>query len=85
MYDDLEIRCPKLGGEVTFSYCQKEEGDSPCPRIIVCWQPRIPVESYLKGVLTPAQWDRCFNQKPKDKVTTLIELIEEAKKRVKPA
>ncbi len=85
MYDDLEIRCPKLGGEVTFSYCQKEEGDSPCPRIIVCWQPRIPVESYLKDVLTAAQWDRCFNQKPKDKVTTLIELIEEAKKRVKPA
>ncbi|MBN1841236.1 MAG: hypothetical protein JW883_03010 [Deltaproteobacteria bacterium] len=85
MYDDLEIRCPKLGGEVTFSYCQSEEGDSPCPRIIACWQPHIPVESYLKRVLTAAQWDRCFNQKPKDKVTTLIELIEEAKKRVKPA
>jgi hypothetical protein len=81
MYDHLQIRCPKLGGEVSFSYCEKEAGDLPCPRIIACWQAYFPVETYLKGKLTEAQWDLCFNQVPKHKVTTLVELIEKAKKR----
>lgn len=80
-YDRLEIRCPRLGGGVPFSYCQEEGGDFPCPRVITCWQPYFPVEDYLKDKLTPAQWDRLFNQAPKHKVTSLVELIEAAKKR----
>ena len=81
MHDHLEIRCPRLGGEVTFAYCQKEGGDLPCPRILACWQPHFDIETYLRGKLTTAEWDSCFNRPPKDKVTTLIELIETAKKR----
>jgi len=81
MYDHLEIRCPRLGGEVTFSYCEKEGGELPCLRIISCWEAYFPVETYIKEKLTEAQWDRYVNQAPKHKVTTLVELIEEAKKR----
>ncbi len=80
MYDHLEIRCPRLGGEVTFSYCKVEGGDLPCPRTILCWQPYFPVEAHLRDKLTKTQWNSCFNQEPKAKVTTLIELIEGAKK-----
>lgn len=80
-YDHLEIRCPKLGGEVVFAYCKKEGGDLPCPRTIQCWQRYFPVEIYLRERLTESDWDRCFNSPPKAKMTTLIELIEEAKKR----
>jgi hypothetical protein len=29
--------------------------------------------------LTPEDWERCFNQKPKEKISTLLELIEAAK------
>ncbi len=81
MYDHLEIRCPRLGGEVTFSYCEKEGGELPCLRIISCWEAYFPVGTYIKDKLTQAQWDRYVNQAPKHKVTTLVELIEEAKKR----
>jgi hypothetical protein len=81
MYDHLEIRCPKLGGEVTFAYCQREGGDLPCPRVLACWQRHFAVETYLRRKLTQAHWDRCFNRPSKDKVSTLIELIEAAKKR----
>ncbi len=81
MYDHLELRCPRLGGEVTFAYCLREGGDLPCPRTITCWQPYFPVETYLRTRLTQHQWERCFNQRPKEKVVTLIELIEAAKKR----
>ncbi len=78
---DLEIRCPKLGGEVPFAYCLVEGGNLPCPRTIVCWQPYFPVEIYLREKLSQTQWDHCFRRKPKEKITTLMELIEEAKKR----
>lgn len=81
MYDNLEIRCPRLGGEVAFAYCRKEGGDLPCRRILACWQLYFPVETYLRERLTKEDWDRCFNQPPKDKMTTLIELIEATKKR----
>lgn len=80
-HDHLELRCPKLGGEVTFAYCLMEGGDLPCPRTIVCWQPYFPVENLLREKLTQEQWDRCFGQKPKEKIVSLIELIEVAKKR----
>ena len=80
-HDHLEIRCPKLGGEVTFAYCLMEGGDLPCPRTIICWQPYFPVETLLREKLTQEQWDRCFGQKPKQKMVSLIELIEAAKKR----
>jgi hypothetical protein len=53
----LELRCPKLGGEVTFAYC------------------------LVEGELTQEQWDRCFGKTPKDKMVSLVELIEAAKKR----
>ncbi len=83
MSNQLEIRCPKLGGEVTFAYCLVEGGDLPCPRTIVCWQPYFPVEDYLRAKLTQEQWDRCFSQAPKEKIVSLVELIEAAKKRKK--
>jgi len=82
-YDHLEIRCPRLGGEVSFAYCKQEGKDLPCPRIIACWQAHIPVEAFLREILTQKEWDLCFNRVPKDRMTTLIEIIEAAKKRKK--
>lgn len=80
-YDHFEMRCPRLGGEITFSYCRQEGGDIPCLRIITCWYPFIPVEQYLKKSMTADAWDSFVSQMPKDKITSIIELIEEAKKR----
>jgi hypothetical protein len=77
----LELRCPKLGGEVTFAYCLVEGGDLPCSRTIACWQQYFPVETHLRAKLTQEQWDRCFGKTPKDKMVSLVELIEAAKKR----
>jgi hypothetical protein len=81
--DDLEIRCPQLGHELKFSYCRREAGDLPCHRIIKCWQPFFPVESYLREILSVTQWERFSERVPPDKMTTLIDLIEQAKKRTK--
>ena len=79
-YDHLEIRCPRLGGEVTFKYCRVEGGDIPCIRIVACWQCCIPVAQYLREILSPQQLERFAEQKPTERIATLVELIEAAKK-----
>lgn len=81
-YDHLAIRCPRLGGQVTFAYCRREGGALPCPRIIVCWQDRFPVGAFLKNELSEEDWERWTHQRPKEKVITLLELIEAAKVRL---
>ena len=53
-----QIRCPRLGHEIAFSYCEREGGDLPCPRIVRCWQSFLPVEAYLKRTLSPDAWER---------------------------
>jgi hypothetical protein len=73
------IRCPKLGDEMTFSYCLQESGELPCARIIRCWSSFIDVESLLKDKLAPDKWNNFINIQSKDKVASLIELIETAK------
>jgi hypothetical protein len=80
-YDHFEMRCPRLGGEVTFSYCRREGGDIPCLRVITCWHPFFPVEQYLKRTMTADAWNTFVLQVPKDKIISIIELIEAAKKR----
>ena len=79
--NQLEIRCPRLGGEVSLFYCLKEGGDIPCSRTIVCWQQYFDVEAQLRSRLTEEQWDRCFGKTPKEKIVSLVELIEAAQKR----
>ncbi|MCX5849737.1 MAG: hypothetical protein NTW65_09845 [Deltaproteobacteria bacterium] len=81
-YDSKLIRCPKLGDEITFSYCIQESGNLPCARIIRCWQAAFEVAALLKEHLTTGQWEQFTCTQPKDKVTNLIEIIEEAKSQI---
>ncbi|MBN1364172.1 MAG: hypothetical protein JW976_05135 [Syntrophaceae bacterium] len=73
------IRCPRLGDEVTFSYCLRESGDLPCSRIMRCWSHSFDVEAILKDRLAPETLEKFLSSQPKDKVSSLLELIETAK------
>jgi hypothetical protein len=77
--DNKLTRCPRLGQEIKFSYCRQESVKLPCARIINCWSPSFDVETLLKEKLTPEEWQSFISLKPKDKVLSLIELIEAAK------
>jgi len=81
-HDHKLIRCPKLGDEMTFAYCLQEAGDLPCARIITCWQGAFDVAALLKEDLSPDHWERFSHTAPKDKVTSLIEMIEKAKRQL---
>jgi hypothetical protein len=77
----LAMRCPRLGHEVELAYCEREGGDLPCVRIIACWQGFLPIAARLQQRLSPQEWERFRRLEPKDKMTSLLELIEKAKRR----
>ncbi|MFZ5797508.1 MAG: hypothetical protein ACYCYR_10810 [Desulfobulbaceae bacterium] len=78
--DSLQIRCPKLGHQIPFSYCRTENLGLPCSRIMFCWQPYFGVEAYLRRELTPEEWRDTFEKPVQSKVLTLVELIEQAQR-----
>ncbi|MBT8763856.1 hypothetical protein KFV02_07915 [Desulfohalobiaceae bacterium Ax17] len=79
--DHLEVRCPRLGHQVSFSYCRRENQGLPCYKMISCWQTYFPVESYLRQELDQEEWQKTFNSPPKPKILSLVELIEKAKEK----
>jgi hypothetical protein len=79
--EEFLMRCPRLGGEAPLTYCLQEAGDLPCQRIVACWQAFFPVEAHLRRVLPPQKWEQFAGRKPKEKIASLLELVEEAKGR----
>jgi hypothetical protein len=49
-------------------------------RIFACWQSCLPIAEYLRATLSPDQLERFTGQRPKERIATLVELIEAAKK-----
>ena len=75
-------RCPRLGSDVAFSYCMEcSDSHLPCWKVFDCWWEIFDVQAYLKGILSTEDFQTLVNQKPHDKVTSILELIEKAKNR----
>ena len=79
--DNFMIRCPRLGHQIYFSYCRSENQGLPCFKTLDCWHTYFPVAEHLREELTPEEWETCFGPKKKPKTVSLLELIEQAKKR----
>jgi hypothetical protein len=80
--DNYLIRCPRLGHQISFSYCRSENNNLPCSKSLDCWFQHFPVEEYFRAELTPEEWQRIFERPPTSKVQSLVELIEKAKKNI---
>ncbi|MBW2571306.1 MAG: hypothetical protein JRE61_02780 [Deltaproteobacteria bacterium] len=72
VFDGLERRCP--------SRTNGEDG-LPCWKIFDCWWESFDVVEYLKKSLPEDTFKRLVNVKPKPKMVSLVELIEQAKNR----
>jgi hypothetical protein len=80
--DHLERRCPRLGGPVTFEYCRTcSNTEQHCWKIIDCWWEHFDIVTYLKNNLPEDQFDRLVNAQPKPKISSLVDLVEQIKKR----
>jgi len=79
--DDIAIRCPRLGHQINFSYCRHENSGTPCFKTLDCWYNYFDVHSYLKDKLTKEEFRKAFLEKGKPKMSSLFDLIEQAKAR----
>ncbi|NOQ67329.1 MAG: hypothetical protein GQ556_08975 [Desulfobacterales bacterium] len=78
--DSLQIRCPRLGHQIHFAYCKKENMGLPCFKTLDCWHIHFQVVEYLQQELSPAEWQDAFERPPTPKVLSLAELIEKVQK-----
>ena len=81
--NEKNIRCPRLGHQVVFSYCRSENMGSPCFKILDCWFQHFNVEEYLKELIGSKECEALSNRPGPKKVQSLVELIEQAKKHKK--
>lgn len=79
--DSFTLRCAKLGHQIHFSYCRRENLGLPCARMLVCWHPYFDVETYLRLELTEEEWCEAFVRQAKPKILSLVELIEQARRK----
>ena len=78
--DTRELRCPRLGHEVTFHYCRTLEAHRVCPGILNCWWQQFDVQSFLAEHLAPEAVEAFLE--PADgtrKMSSILELIAKAK------
>lgn len=78
--DTFQIRCSKLGHQIHFSYCRKENFGLPCMKTMNCWFRYFNVEQYLRTELTPEEFNQVFQTPPKSKAQSLMELIDQAQR-----
>ncbi|MFP4225584.1 MAG: hypothetical protein ACLFRF_02555 [Desulfobacterales bacterium] len=83
--NNLERRCPRLGSKISFRYCLiSGDDDNPCWKIFDCWWEQFDVESYLKANLPAEVFEQLVEKaadQPKNKLTSIVEIAEQAKKR----
>jgi hypothetical protein len=82
--DNLQRRCPRLGGPVSFGYCRAcGDNKGPCFKVLDCWWERFDVVGYFRHRLPKAEFDRLRCAPPPDKVASLVSLIRQAQERTK--
>jgi len=80
IFDSLETRCPRLGGDVPFDYCRKVADGLPCGRSLICWEPRFPVGEYMESVLTGEEWRKAFENPPTNRLDTILKIADRVRK-----
>ena len=82
-HDKRRIRCRMLGHEVGFAYCRQVGGAQLCRKILDCWFEIFDVRQFLKESYSPEQIEQ-IGQPPKPKLTSIVELIQQAQEQNKP-
>ena len=79
--EELEIRCPTLGGTVPFRYCMAPAEPTACFKILDCWWEIFDVVSYLRDRLPKEALDSLLGDRDRpNRLHTILELIEKYKK-----
>jgi len=78
--EELEIRCPRLGGTVPFRYCMAPAEPTVCFKILDCWWEVFDVASYLKAHLPEEDFCRLLEERNRpNRMESILELVEKFK------
>ncbi len=81
-YEEVERRCPRLGGVVSYEYCRHHAAEKePCWKILDCWWESFDVVGLLTRELGEEAVNRIANTRPPSKTASLVTLIQQAQKR----
>ncbi len=79
---ERQRRCPRLGHEVSFDYCLTcGENVGLCWKIADCWWEIFDVVGYLRKHYPEDTVAALLTARPKPKLASIVELIEQAKQR----
>ena len=78
-HDDKKKYCRMLGHEIAFSYCRQTASAQPCRKIFDCWFDTFDIERFMKEHFS-AEELKAILAPPKDKMASLVELIQQAQK-----
>jgi hypothetical protein len=73
--------CRKLGHYLAFTYCGREALGLPCKKIIDCWFESFNIQKYLKDNFQAHELAHLYAP-PHAKMTTLVDLIKQARERI---
>jgi len=79
--ESFSIRCPRLGHQINYAYCESENSGLPCFKTLDCWYSIFNVHAYLTSQLSKEDFQKAFLNKGAPKVMSLFDLIEQAKNR----
>jgi hypothetical protein len=79
-HDALSASCPMLGHDVPFSYCRQPGQEIPCRKIFDCWWEKFDIQTFIAENYSEEIREE-ITAPPKPKMLSLLELIEEARKR----
>jgi hypothetical protein len=79
-HDGIVRRCPLLGHEVAFSYCRQPGQENPCGRMFDCWWETIDIQAFVADNYSE-EIQNAMIRPPKPKMLSLIEIIEQARRR----
>jgi hypothetical protein len=80
--DTFQIRCPRLGHQIYFSYCRKENLGLPCFKTLDCWHVYFPVQEFLRQELNQEEWQDAFEKPAQPKLVSLVEIVARVQKNV---
>jgi hypothetical protein len=81
IHDSKIRRCPRLGHDITFAYCRVPGEQTPCFKILDCWWEIFDIKAFMEENYTKEVLQK-ISLPPKQKTTSLLEMIQEAQKRI---
>lgn len=77
---EVHPRCPPLGGEVPFRHCRQVNDGLPCHRVVVCWQGRLEIASFLREHYR-AEEIEAMSRPPRSRLEVIIGAVERVRGR----